>query len=131
MTRRLLRASLALDVDHARLRLGPFADRDREHAVLEGRRDALGVGVGGEREGAAESAVAALDEAPLLLLLLALAALLTADGENVVLELDGDVLSLRARQLGRHDVVGVVLADVDAGSDAPAGGAPPDVLQHA
>src|SRR5262245_30224387 len=61
VTGRRRRLSISGDVDPARAVVGGLRDRHREHAVLQIGRDALDVDRLGQREGARETPVAALD----------------------------------------------------------------------
>src|SRR5262249_62242777 len=109
----------------ALLRSRRLWQRDREHAVLEVRRDPVGVNSGRHRKRTLERAIAALGEVEVLLLLLFFALLLALDRQRAVGEFDVDVLFVHARKL-RRDLEGLALVDdVDAGPPPPPPPPPP------
>jgi hypothetical protein len=84
-----------------------------QDALVEPRLDLLRVRREGQAEGAVEAAVAALGEVHAALLLRAFLLLLAADGEQVALELEVDVVLAHPGQLGGELQPPLGLVDVE------------------
>src|SRR3954469_410533 len=119
--RALDRGRLVADADRdpARLALLGLGDADLEDALVERRRDLLGVDALRERQRAAELAEGALHPVVALLLRLVLGLALAAYGEDVVLELDRDVGLGQAGQVRAKDEVLAGLDEVHRGHPTP------------
>src|SRR2546422_8294076 len=115
---RLLRCDLYRDLP--RLRLLDLRQGHRQHAVLVGCLDGVGVDGGGQREAALEGAVSPLVAMYPLRALFGNLLLGPVNREDVVLEGDLDVLRHHARKLG-HDADRVSLLD-DVHRRHPRGG---------
>src|SRR5207248_2446396 len=96
---------------------GLLRDRQREHAVVELRVDALAVGDVGQREAARERAVLALVERVALTLRAVLGAAAAADRQDAVVQADVEVLLLDARQVGLDDERVIGLLDLERGRE--------------
>src|SRR6185437_522109 len=91
-----------LDRDLLRLGLRRRRNDDPQHALVERGLDLFGLDPGRQLQRAGEGAIAALDEAVVLVGLFALDLLLAADGEKAVAHGHVDVLLLEARQFDGH-----------------------------
>src|SRR5690606_36619151 len=105
------------DRDLARLRLGPLADRQGEHAAIEPGLDALAVGHVGQREAARERAELALVERVGLALLALLGLTAARDRHDVVVDGDVEIRLDDAGEIGlQHERV-VGLLDLERGRE--------------